>query len=67
MPEEMMQKYLKGIVGFRLAVDKIQGKWKMSQNRSEEDFQNIIRELEMLEDVNAKAVAGEMREWSGRS
>jgi transcriptional regulator len=61
MPDEMLHKYLKGIAGFRITVEKIEGKWKMSQNRSEEDFQNIIRELENVNDINSKMVAAEMK------
>lgn len=61
LPEDMMSKYMKGIVGFRIAIEKIEGKWKLSQNRDKEDQQNIIRQLEKLEDVNARLVAEEMK------
>ena len=60
-PEDMMSKYMKGIVGFRIAIEKIEGKWKLSQNRDKEDHQNIIHQLEKLEDVNARLVAEEMK------
>ena len=60
-PEEMMSKYMKGIVGFRIAMEKIEGKWKLSQNRDKEDHQNIIHQLEKLDDVNARLVAEEMK------
>ena len=63
LPEEMMSKYMKGIVGFRIAITKIEGKWKLSQNRDKEDHQNIIRQLEKLEDVNARLVAEEMKKF----
>jgi transcriptional regulator len=62
-PDEMIDKYLKGIVGFELKVEKVEGKWKLSQNRDEESFANIIRELEQLDDPGAADVAGEMRSW----
>lgn len=58
-----MSKYMKGIVGFRIAIKKIEGKWKLSQNRDKEDHQNIIRQLEKLEDVNARLVAEEMKKF----
>jgi transcriptional regulator len=61
LPKEMMNQYMKGIVGFRIDIEKIEGKWKLSQNRDKEDHENIIRELEKLEDVNARMVAGEMK------
>lgn len=61
LPEDMMSKYMKGIVGFRISMDRIEGKWKLSQNRDKEDHQNIIRELENLGDINARLVAEEMK------
>ena len=36
-PEAYVRAMLRGIVGLELAVDRIEGKWKMSQNRSAED------------------------------
>ncbi len=65
-PEEMMNKYMKGIVGFRIAIQKIEGKWKLSQNRDKEDHQNIIRQLEMLDDINAQKVAEEMKKYMAK-
>jgi transcriptional regulator len=61
LPKDMMEKYMKGIVGFNISIDKLEGKWKLSQNRDEEDFKNIISELEKVNDVNSKLVAEEMR------
>ena len=60
----MMDKYMKGIVGFEMSMDKIEGKWKMSQNRDDEDKQSIISELEKLKEVNALLVAAEMKKMS---
>ncbi|HET6726099.1 MAG TPA: FMN-binding negative transcriptional regulator [Gammaproteobacteria bacterium] len=37
---------LKAIVGFRIHVAEIQGKFKLSQNRSMQDRANVIRELQ---------------------
>jgi transcriptional regulator len=61
MPEDMLEKYLKGITGFVVKIETIEGKWKMSQNRNREDYENIITELEKLGDFNARRVAEEMR------
>jgi len=43
--EEMIRAYLKDIIGFRLRAYKIEGAWKMSQNRNKEDYRNIIEDL----------------------
>lgn len=36
-PAEFVRSQLKGIVGLRIGITRLQGKWKMSQNRSEAD------------------------------
>lgn len=59
--DDNVRKQIKGIVGFEMRIEKMEGKWKMSQNRDEEDYKNIIRELEELNDFNAKEVAKEMK------
>lgn len=59
-PVDMMSKYMKGIVGFEMSMDKIEGKWKMSQNRDEEDKARIILELKELDEINAALIATEM-------
>ena len=64
LPADMMGKYMKAIVGFEMSMDKVEGKWKMSQNRDEEDKLAIISELEKLNEVNATLVAAEMKNMS---
>lgn len=36
-PDDFIRGQLKGIVGVEIAVDRLEGKWKVSQNRSRED------------------------------
>jgi transcriptional regulator len=36
---------LKGIVGFEMPIDEIQGKWKLAQNRSLEDRRGVMKGL----------------------
>ncbi|REJ80499.1 MAG: FMN-binding negative transcriptional regulator [Bacteroidetes bacterium] len=61
LPKEMIDNYLKGIVGFEMSMEKIQGKWKLSQNRNDEDHSNIISELEKINEINSRIVAEEMK------
>ncbi|MFC3418700.1 FMN-binding negative transcriptional regulator [Salinicoccus hispanicus] len=42
---ETTRQQVKGIVGFRVKVDEVQAAYKLSQNRNEEDYENIIKEL----------------------
>ena len=61
MPEDFLRREMKGIVGFEMAIESMEGSWKLSQNRDDENFRNIISELENLREYNATLVAEEMR------
>src|SRR6202021_2040917 len=64
--EELSPKYrenmLRQIVGFEIAVTKIEGKFKLSQNRTREDQANVISSLEKAEDSVVSGVAQMMKE-----
>lgn len=60
-PEEYLASQLKGIVGVRVEVAKLTGKWKVSQNRSRADQEGVVRGLEELGGEPAE-VAAVMRE-----
>ncbi|MET3500160.1 transcriptional regulator [Mucilaginibacter rubeus] len=45
LPDEYKQRMMKGIVAFEIIVDDLQGKQKLSQNRSETERENIINAL----------------------
>lgn len=44
-PTEFIELMLKGIVGFKLAIARLEGKWKLSQNRSAEDASGVCDSL----------------------
>jgi transcriptional regulator len=44
-PAEFIRAHLKGIVGFELPIAKLEGKWKMSQNRPAEDRAGVVQGL----------------------
>lgn len=54
-------KQINGIIGFYILINDIQAAYKLSQNRDEKDFQNIIQELNNIENPNSVAVANEMK------
>ena len=56
-PEEFVAAMLKGIVGFRLPIDRIEGKWKMSQNRNAVDRAGTVDGLRREGTTDAAAVA----------
>lgn len=44
-PADYIAQMLKGIVGVQLTITRIEGKWKMSQNRSSADIDGVVRGL----------------------
>lgn len=58
---EIRDKLLGGIVGFQMEVASIEGKFKLSQNRSAEDRRGVIEALESSGDGRSAAVAELMR------
>ena len=60
-PADYLAMMLRGIVGFEIAVTRLEGKYKLSQNRPAEDRPRIIAALEERGDEEARAVARLMR------
>lgn len=44
-PEEFLQGMFKGFIGFRLPIARIEGKWKLSQNRPADDRAGVVAGL----------------------
>lgn len=55
------QRMLAQIVGFRIEIETIEGKWKLSQNQPVERRENVIRALQEQSGENAAAVAEMMQ------
>ena len=53
---------LPGIVGFEIPIDRLDGKFKLNQNRSREDQESVAATLEKSEDPTEREVARMMRE-----
>ena len=64
--EELSEKFrdnmLRQIVGFEIVAGKIEGKFKLSQNRTREDQANVIASLEKSEDSAISGVARMMKD-----
>ncbi|MEK5520511.1 FMN-binding negative transcriptional regulator [Heyndrickxia sp. FSL W8-0423] len=54
---KLLENQLKGIVGFKIKVKEIQAAYKLSQNRNETDYNNIIDKLQNEVNPNSKQVA----------
>lgn len=61
MTPSYLEKEIRGIVAFEIAITQIEAAFKLSQNREKEDYENIVHELNKKEDSQAKEVAKEMK------
>ena len=60
-PSEFIRANLEAIIGFELPIAKLDGKWKMSQNRSEDDRAGVADGLDEEGPPDARAVAALVR------
>jgi transcriptional regulator len=56
-----VKRLLTQIVGFRIEVQKIEGKWKLNQNHPVERRQKVVRALQQQDGENAQAIASVMQ------
>jgi len=54
---QVLEKELKGIVGFKIKIHEVQAAYKLSQNRNEKDYHNIVDKLKKEEDLNSQQIA----------
>lgn len=57
LPEDFVQKMMNMIVGFEIPIGRLEGKFKLNQNRSAADRRAVIRVLERSADPLARAIA----------
>ncbi len=62
LPEAYLAGMLKGIIGLDIAITRLEGKYKLSQNRPAADRPRIATALEAQGDADAVAIARLMRE-----
>lgn len=62
LSEAYRERMLSHIVGFEIAITKLEAKFKLSQNRTPEEQANVIRWLEAAEDTAVSGVSRLMRE-----
>ncbi|HXD09715.1 MAG TPA: hypothetical protein VN653_06600, partial [Anaerolineales bacterium] len=58
---DFVEKEMKGIVAFQIEVTRVEANYKLSQNRNDEDYHNIISRLEEREDEMSHGVAEAMK------
>ena len=55
LPDDYLQKMMRGIVGFEIEITRLEGKFKLSQNRTEAERENVIAALQESRDTLAVA------------
>jgi transcriptional regulator len=60
-PESYVRDQLRGIVGLEIAIERMKGKWKLSQNRPRNDIEGAIDGLESSGSPADRATAAAMR------
>jgi transcriptional regulator len=61
--DSFAERMLAQIVGFRIQIEKIEGKWKLNQNHPVERRHKVVQVLRQRPDENSQAVAELMEEW----
>ena len=57
LPEDFRDQLMRGIVGVAIDIRRIEGKFKLSQNRSREDQRAVVEQLEASADPMARALS----------
>ena len=64
-PEPYIEGQLRAIVGVEIVIDRVEGKWKLSQNRSDADISGAIEGLEALGEREVSAAMRELGRGGG--
>lgn len=62
LPETYLHGMMRGIVAFEIEIARLEGKFKLSQNRSQTDQRQVVEALSRSENPSDVAVATRMRE-----
>lgn len=54
---ETVKRLLNGIVGIRIKIEKLEGKWKLNQNKSKENKENVIENLRNQDIYDSQKIA----------
>ena len=60
MPQDYIAQMVKAIVGFEIIIEDIYPIYKLSQNRNDVSYKNIVQELLKTDDPGSRAIAEEM-------
>lgn len=61
LPTDFVEKEMRGVMAFQIAVTRLEASYKLSQNRNDQDYRNIVSHLEERTDELSHGVAGAMK------
>ena len=61
LPKEFVEKEIRGVMAFQIEVTQIEANYKLSQNRNEGDYWNVVSYLEQRSDELSHGVAEAMK------
>jgi transcriptional regulator len=61
LPRDYVERTMKGTIGLSIQITRLEGKYKMSQNRSLQDQQQVIERLQAADDTTTREVAAIMQ------
>ncbi|NOT75970.1 MAG: FMN-binding negative transcriptional regulator [Cyclobacteriaceae bacterium] len=61
MTPKLLQADIKAIVAFEIQIEKMEASYKLSQNRDDKNYQQIIAELQRRNDTGSSEIAREMK------
>lgn len=64
LPADFTAQLRRAIVGAKLKIVALEGKFKLSQNRDREDYDSVLRAFEARTDDNSRELSGYMRKTS---
>lgn len=62
LPEDFVEKEMRGIAAFQIEVTRIEANYKLSQNRDDESYRNIVDHLEERPDDFSHGIAEAMKQ-----
>ncbi|MCB0724396.1 MAG: FMN-binding negative transcriptional regulator [Ignavibacteriae bacterium] len=60
-PDDYVRKLMNGVIGFEITVNEIQAKYKLSQNKNEDDREGVYKGLSEREDEQSGEIMKEMK------
>jgi transcriptional regulator len=67
LPPEFVEKEMRGVMAFQIKVTRLEASYKLSQNRNDEDYWNIVSHLEERPDELSQGVAQAMKKQRNKS